>query len=105
MKIETDIQPRRDGTVSVVAPSGARIVFAADETGALVADVEDQGDLAFLLALADFAPADEADHVQAEAVLRSDLGVDDLDDDEGDENAAPVEVATPPKGTKHKPRK
>lgn len=99
MKIETSILPRKDNTVRAVA-SSATIVFAADESGRLVADVENQADLAFLLSLGDFFPADEADHVQAESVLRTETGADDLPDDDGDENAAPIEVATPPKPAK-----
>lgn len=97
MKIETSIQPRKDNTVRVSTPTGTKIVFTADESGRLVADVEPQADLAFLLSLGDFFPADEADHVQAEGVLRTQTGADDLDDDTGDDNAAPIEAATPPK--------
>ena len=101
MKIETSIQPRKNNAVRVTTPSGGTIEFTADESGRLVADVENQADLAFLLSLGDFFPADEADHVQAEAVLRTETGSDDLSDDEGDENAAPIEVATPPKPPRH----
>lgn len=97
MKIETSIIARRDGHVNVKTPGGTAIVFAADDTGRLVADVEDQKDVAWLLSLGDFVPADEGDYVQAESVLREEAGIDDLPDDEGDENAAPVELATPPK--------
>jgi hypothetical protein len=107
MKIETNITPRKDGCVRVAAPSGT-IVFAPVD-GCLVADVDNPQDLAFLLALVDFCPADEGDHDQAQALIQKpepdDVpgeSEDDLPDDEGDENAAPVEVPTEPK---HKPRK
>lgn len=106
MKIETNITPRRDGTVRVAAPNGT-IVFAPVD-GILVADVESDTDLAFLLALSDFSPADEVDHVQAQALIQESTSAalnadgDDLPDDEGDENAAPVEMPT---DTKAKTRK
>lgn len=96
MKIETSIKPRSDGTVTLLAPSGAKIVFS-DESGHLVANVEAEGDLTFALALGEFFPADESDYVQAESLIREDAGIDDLPDDDGDLNAAPVEVATVPK--------
>jgi hypothetical protein len=101
MKIETSIIARLDGTVIATVPRGVKIVFKAD-AGRLVADVEDPADLAYLLANADFFPADEADFKQAEQLIRQESGIDDLPDDEGDENAAPVEVATPPKAPRVK---
>lgn len=98
MKIETSILARRDGVVKVNdPPGGAAIVFAADDTGRLVAEVENQKDVAWLLSLGDFFPADEGDYAAAESVIREEAGIDDLPDDDGDENAAPIEVATPPK--------
>lgn len=105
MLIETSIQPRSDKTVRVVVPSGSTIVFAEDDAGRMVAGVEEQADLAFLLSLGDFFPSDGSDYVRAEAVLRVEAGADDLPDDEGDENAAPVEVATPKRGKSAKTAK
>lgn len=104
MKIETSIKPRKDGTVSLAAPSGVKIVFA-DEAGHLVAEVADEGDLAFVLALGDFFPADETDYVQAASVVREKAGIDDLPDDEGDLNAAPVEVVATPRAPRAKKKK
>lgn len=101
MKIETSIIARLDGTVIATVPSGVKIVFKAD-AGRLAADVEDPAELAYLLANADFFPADEADFKQAEQLIRQESGIDDLPDDDGDENAAPVEVATPPKAPRAK---
>lgn len=101
MKIETDIAPRKDGTVRVTTPSGM-IVFEP-VNGALVADVRNDADLAFLLATGNFFPADEADHEQAQALIEeaaadaADQDGDDLPDDDGDENATPVEVPAEPK--------
>jgi hypothetical protein len=107
MKIETNITPRKDGCVRVAAPSGT-IVFAPVD-GCLVADVDNPQDLAFLLALVDFCPADEGDHDLAQALIQKpeaegapDDEGDDLPDDEGDLNAALIEVPTEPKA---KPRK
>lgn len=99
MLIETSIAARRDKTVRVKAPSGTVIVFA-NESGRLLAEVDNESDLTWLLALGDFFPADEADYTQAAAMIREDDPSDDPPDDEGDENAAPVEVATPPKAAK-----
>jgi len=101
MKIETNVPARKDGTVRVAAPSGAIVFVPVD--GCLVADVDNKDDLAFLLALVDFYPADESDHDVAQALMEEAAadapvdGDDDLPDDDGDENAAPVEVPTEPK--------
>lgn len=98
MLIETSIKARREKTVRLTTPKGNTIVFSDDGSGHLVADVTDQADLAFVLSRSEFSPVDEADFVQAESLIREDAGsADDLPDDDGDENAAPVEVLTPPK--------
>jgi len=102
MKIETSIIARLDGTVIATVPSGVKIVFKGDASGRLTADVEDPADLAYLLANGDFFPADEVDFKQAESVLREEVGTDDLPDDDGDENAAPVETSTKPKAPRAK---
>ena len=102
MKIETSIKPRRDGTVNVDTPDGV-VVFRADESGVMVADVESAQAQAFLLARADdFIPADDADFEVANSLLTQGTGGDDdpdddVDDDpdddpdEADPNAAPIE--------------
>ena len=105
MKIETSIIVRRDGTVIATVPSGVKIVFKPDAAGRMVADVTEPADLAYLLANADFFPSEEADFKQAEQLIRQESGVDDLPDDEGDENAAPIEVATPPKAPRANKKK
>lgn len=97
MKIETSIPARRDGVVRVNTPGGSAIVFTANDAGRLIADVCDQKNVAWLLSLGDFFPADESDFAAAESLIREEAGIDDLPDDDGDENAAPIEVATPPK--------
>ena len=97
MKIETSIKARREKSVRLTTPKGSTIVFSDDGTGRLVADVTDQADLAFILSRSEFSPVDEADFVQAESLIREEVGADDLPDDDGDENAAPVEAVTPPK--------
>ncbi len=97
MKIETSIKARREKTVRLTTPKGNTIVFSDDGSGHLVADVTDQADLAFILSRSEFSPVDEADFVQAESLIREEVGADDLPDDDGDENAAPVEAVTPPK--------
>jgi hypothetical protein len=115
MKIETSIKARREKTVRLTTPKGNTIVFSDDGSGHLVADVTDQADLAFILSRSEFSPVDEADFVQAESLIRNDVdltgpasalgltgqagdtGEDDLPDDTGDVNAAPIEVVTLPK--------
>ena len=106
MKIETSIAPRRNGELGVVTPAGTKVLFV-NANGRLVADLTDEKDLAFLLSKSDFYPADEADYTQAASLIRApaenDIAGegDDLLDDEGDENAAPVETATAPKPGKY----
>ena len=104
MKIETSIKPRRNGTVNVVMPGGKVIVFSA-LGGRLTAEVADSADVQFLLGMSDFLPADEDDFAMASALIRGEAGPqelgDDLPDDDGDENAAPVETATTPKPGKY----
>ena len=106
MKIETSIKPRRNGTLNVVKLGGQVIVFSAQD-GHLTADVADSADVQFLLGMSDFFPADEEDFAMASALIRGEAGpdelgdADDLLDDDGDENAAPVETATAPKPGKY----
>lgn len=107
MKIETSIKPRRNGTLNVVTPGGQVIVFSAQDDARLTAEVADAADVQFLLGMSDFLPADEDDFAMASALIRGEAGLDDLSDgddlpdDDGDENAAPVETATAPKPGKY----
>ena len=109
MKIETVIPLRKDGTVKVTAPGGASYLFALDDQGRVVHDVEDQADIAWMLSLGDFFPAEEGDFDAAIAMTGA-AGVeptpeqlaamDDAElDDEGDDpatlDAAPIEEPTP----------
>lgn len=113
MKLLCTLKPRTDGTIIVRGAGGAAIVFKADEYGALVADVTDQALVGRLLAGGSFEPADEADHDEAERLLRaanrrdSDGDDDDEGDDDGDPDNAPavlpLEANTPPRATR-KPR-
>jgi hypothetical protein len=116
MKLLTHIQPRADGTV-IYSSDKARIVFAADETGMLVAEVADSDLIAKMLLSPNFEPADESDYAAAEALVNAasgrgaglvavdDLTGDALDDDEEDDEPAdevapgglPQEANTPPK--------
>lgn len=98
MKIETSIKPRRDGTVKVQSPDGV-VVFSPDEFGVMVADVENEQTIAFLLSRADdFIPADDADFDVANSLLTQGTDGDDEDDDpddddedDADPDAAPIE--------------
>ncbi len=114
MKIETSIKPRRDGTVKVQSPDGI-VVFSQDEFGVMVADVENEQTIAFLLSRADdFIPADDADFDVANSLLTQNSDEDDDeapdDEDEVDPDAAPIEepasvVASPAPAVAAKLRK
>lgn len=120
MKLVTNIKPRRDGTVIVRGAGGVAHVFAPDEAGDLVCDIEDQATLAKLLAQNDgndFSPADPSDFDAAEQLLPKDedegAGEGDEDgleglgeDDEAPNGGLPVEANTPPaEGKAPKPKK
>lgn len=129
MKICTSIKPRRSGTVNLKGVSGKEYVFQVDANGDLSAEIEDKDDLANVLAMTDFFPAEDADMDQAQQLLRGLVGGngqdqgdpdddpdgdgdgddDDDDDHDGDDaaqmNALPVEANTPPKPAKPSKRK
>jgi len=88
MKLITTITPRRDGVVRVKLPSGGDVVFTKDSEGQLAADVEQDSDLAHLLALPEgnFEPADTADFARAESLVESAIGGADDDDAPGDDD-------------------
>lgn len=114
MKLQTSIKPRRNGTVNVAGLDGKTYTFVADDTGALVCDVDHDPTVAHLLKLRDFEPADLGDFGAAEAMLKGAAagdGDDDSDDDVDDDDpedapgaldeapagGLPVEANTPPK--------
>lgn len=115
MKLLCTLRPRTDGTIIVRDAKGAPTVFKADDYGALVADVSDQAMVGRLLASGSFEPADEADHGEAERLLKAAASAnrdDDQDDDDDDFDgnpddvpvgALPEEANTPPRATR-KPR-
>ena len=96
MKIETSIKPRTNGTVRATI-DGVLYVFEADDDGNLVAEVEKEAHISALLARdGEFLPADDADFVLADTLVRPVAAADDeLHDDPADENsdpnAAPIE--------------
>lgn len=59
MKLATDIKPRKDGTVKVIAPFGS-YVFKEGADG-LMADVDNDDDVNYLLNTGNFYPDSEAD--------------------------------------------
>lgn len=81
MKLTTDIKPRKDGTITAKAGS-TDYKFVADESGMLVAEVDD-GDVGFLLDTGNFYPADEAD-IEAGIAAVTEQNGDDADADEAD---------------------
>lgn len=113
MKIQTNLRPRTNGTVIARNAAGKPFVFKADESGALVCDIDDPALVAMLLARGDdFEPADPADFEAAQALVKGVVGDDDEDgedDDEGDGeevvgDGMPQEANTPPKASA-RPRK
>jgi hypothetical protein len=102
MKLQTAIQPRRDGTVKVAGLNGKIYVFEPDAANDLVCDVDHDETAAHLLGTDNFWPADEADYQAAEGLLAKgrqegdqDEGADD-DDEPPNPNALPIEANTPP---------
>lgn len=98
MKLQTEIKPRRDGTVTVDGAHGKKYTFAADESGDLVCDVDDET-AANLLTGGLFFPADPADYDAAIALSVDSADEDDEEDDDEDEpmGGLPMEAETPPK--------
>jgi hypothetical protein len=99
VKLQTNIPPRRDGTVTVLGQDRQTYVFAADDEGLLSADVADEATVAALLATGHFWPADADDAEQALALVKQAQGDDEDDEDDEDEpeGGLPVEANTPPK--------
>lgn len=114
MKLQTSITPRRAGNVTVLGKDGKTYEFKPGEDGTPECDIQDEATLAHLLAGENFWPADPDDYAQANQLLDTpntdpDDGPDtgdeplatdlagktdeelDLEDDEGDPNALPVE--------------
>lgn len=107
MKLETSIPMRADGTVVVHGLDKQDYEFKLDaESGMVVCDIEHTETLAHLLSLGGFFPANEADHEKASALMEKkpdevvDQEGDDDEDDIVNENALPIESATPPAPSK-----
>jgi hypothetical protein len=106
VKLQTNIPPRRDGTVTVLGQDRQTYAFAADDEGLLSADVADEATVAALLATGHFWPADADDAEQALALVKQAQADDEDDEDEDEpEDALPVEANTPPKRRGGRPRK
>lgn len=92
MRLATSITARRDGTVRAAGMTGREYTFTSvPPDGELVADVDDDADLALLLATGHFYPADPADFDAALAKLDEGTKVDvELD------LGAPPEPPEPP---------
>ena len=115
MKLNTSIQPRRNGVVIARGDDGRAWEFKPGEDGELSCDVTDEATAARLLATGSFYPASETD---LDAALQMALqaqgdGVDEDDDDDDEDEgegegadlaALPVEAQTPVRPAR-KPRK
>lgn len=110
MKLQTSIQPRRDGTVKVVGQDQKTYVFEADADGELSCDISDMPTVSALLSGGLFWPANQEDHDAALAAVettRDDDEGDDGDDDLSDEalvGALPIEANTPLAPARRKPK-
>ena len=104
MKLQTNIPPRRDGTVTVLGQDRQTYVFAADDDGLLSGDVTDEATVAALLAGGRFWPANESDAEQALTLVKQAQADDEDEDDDEPEDAPPVEANTAPK-RRGRPRK
>lgn len=110
MKLQTSIQPRRDGTVILKGHDGQNYVFAADEEGELTCEVKHEPTVAHALAGGLFYPADAQDVPLASdlvAALDGESAHDDADDgadDEGSIDSPPIEANTPPARRKPGPK-
>jgi hypothetical protein len=106
MKLETEIKPRRDGTVRATLDD-TTYVFEGEER--LTCEVKNKAHVARLLSLGGFFPYDvtaiPAALAVVEEAMESEGEGEDQADDEGDEAALPVESNTPPKRFKPKAKK
>lgn len=99
MKLETEIKPRRDGTV-IVDVDDEKYVFS-DDDGRLTCEVKNKAHVARLLSLGGFFPFDATSIPAALAVVEEAQSQADDEgepepDDEGNESALPIEANTPP---------
>ena len=106
MKLETTIIPRKDGTV-IVSLGATKYVFVADDFGAMSCDVEDMTDVACLMNLGEFHPANPEDYEIAADLVDATKRDDDPDnegedDPDPDMNAPPIEESAPARGAKKK---
>ncbi len=98
MKLQTSIQPRRDGTLNVQGLDGKTYGFAKDAEGVLTGDVADEATVAHLLAGGDFYPENPEDYDAAQALLpKGDGEGDDGEGEDGDDtgDGLPVEANSP----------
>lgn len=100
MKLQTSIQPRRDGTVRAAGQDSQTYVFVPGPDGELTCDVTDDATVAQLLSTGNFWPADPEDFDTALSLAKSDEEEDekeaDDEEDEVPEGSLPVEAETPP---------
>lgn len=114
MLLQTSIKPRREGVVIAIGLDRARLVFSPNAAGELESEVTHAATIAHLIGTQNFYPADEADFDAALKLSSTALATEteapgpvgpvdlaalqqktdaelDLDDDEGDPDAMPVE--------------
>lgn len=94
MKLNTSIAPRRTGVV-LASHAGVTYEFRPGADGELECDVADQAAVAALLATGNFYPASEEDFESAMALARSAARANQGDEDDDNEDGAPVLDAPP----------
>lgn len=69
MKIETTIPLRKDGTVRMTCPSGAKHVFKDNGEGVGLLELDAEADIAYILSFPEFYPSEDEDIEQASALM------------------------------------
>lgn len=96
MKLQTSIQPRRDGTLKVSGQDRQTYEFAPGPDGELTGDVADEALVAQLLSTGNFWPADPEDIDSALKLVNDSDAEDPEDDPDAAADGLPVEAGTPP---------
>ena len=99
MKLQTSIQPRRDGTLNVQGLDGQAYTFLPDADGVLTGDVTHEPTVAHLLGTGNFYPEDPEDFDSALRLADPGGADEDAEVDGEDEDmpadAMPVEANSP----------
>lgn len=102
MKLGTTIKPRKDGTVT--SRLGTDVyVFKPEADGELYCDIENLAHVAVLLNSGNFFPAN-SDEYEVALSLSENPEDEGQDDEDSNDDAAPVEAGTPPSNFRRRGR-